>query len=1087
MITDGHYHYEQGRSWKITPILVKELSKGVTANFLILRESIDIITTIPSTGIVRGEDTRTSHTMKVIARIKEMSHHESPYNNGEPSHSTSKHQIMPPHQHRDKEEGNKDEESHQHESHRNKEMSHHESPYNKNDHKLGAGVARAPLSYIDESSIQGHSNRHHKSRGQPKIGDDPYDGTKGPLQMPDQWAPVAAFSSTGAPAATLSYNKVKKDGAPQPLRESVVEEKKESDVLPVDNEQRGGPKRKGRASADTAEEEKQETRRVFQMHPGAVWEGEDLEQGEDASVVADSPNESLPDSYDEAGLISAHVVEEPMTVSAVPTIDNDKRWSSWRRKTLLIGSLGVVVIVGLVVGLVVGMVKDTPATEPVVASSVVPGCVGSVALSWGDPHFVTFDNFEYDCQGVGDFVLVRALNGTFDVQARFTASSDKLVSTISAVAIAEGAQAPKIELILPDTPSSETSTVSGCPLDLYVNGERRNILSGSGQDDAVQVNVSDNRVNVAYPSSGATVTITAMHSSSGLSSSKNGCYLNTFVCLPESTPSLGNVVGLMGTPNNNISDDWMDSEGNNIELPSTLNERLYETAYTYCMENWCIRNAADSLFTYKESSTFIEKCDAPYPGSVDYESSSEELKAICGDRVACLIDGTVGGTEDAENALQTNQELEAARGDSQTPPPSSTLPPQTPSPTVVPTPPPIEPTPSPTLVSTTPVIEPTPVPTAATPAPVSPVAPIVEASADNDSCENAAGPLTVDGRALIGSNVNAKTTGPLCETNYVGPGVWSSFVGTGRRVMLSTCTDGTDFDTVLAVYSTSDGTCGSRKCIDVYDEGYYENSWCPAKGRADAITVDTVANELYYVAVIGDGFGTTGNFGLLAFDESNSCDNATGPLPVDGSITNGSNVNARMTGPLCETNYVGPGVWYTFVGTGRRVMLSTCTDRTDFDTVLAVYSTSDGTCGSLKCIDVYDEGYYENSWCPAKGRADAITVDTVANELYYVAVIGDGFGTTGNFGLLAFDESNSCDNATGPLPVDGSITNGSNVNARMTGPLCETRLCWSWRLVHVCRDGQTCHALNMHRQNRLRHGAGCIQHFRWHLWQPKMH
>src|SRR5210317_2626347 len=39
------------------------------------------------------------------------------------------------------------------------------------------------------------------------------------------------------------------------------------------------------------------------------------------------------------------------------------------------------------------------------AATIAGVCQGPKARVWGDPHFVTFDNLKYDCQGQGEFVI----------------------------------------------------------------------------------------------------------------------------------------------------------------------------------------------------------------------------------------------------------------------------------------------------------------------------------------------------------------------------------------------------------------------------------------------------------------------------------------------------------------------------------------------------------------------------------------------------------------------------------------------------------------------------------------------------------
>lgn len=46
-------------------------------------------------------------------------------------------------------------------------------------------------------------------------------------------------------------------------------------------------------------------------------------------------------------------------------------------------------------------------------------CVGHVASWSGDPHMRTFDGLKYDCQGEGEFHVLKSLDSTLEVQGRF--------------------------------------------------------------------------------------------------------------------------------------------------------------------------------------------------------------------------------------------------------------------------------------------------------------------------------------------------------------------------------------------------------------------------------------------------------------------------------------------------------------------------------------------------------------------------------------------------------------------------------------------------------------------------------------------
>jgi hypothetical protein len=92
----------------------------------------------------------------------------------------------------------------------------------------------------------------------------------------------------------------------------------------------------------------------------------------------------------------------------------------------------------------------------------------------------------------------------------------------------------------------------------------------------------------------------------------------------------------------------------------------------------------------------------------------------------------------------------------------------------------------------------------------------------------------------------------------------------------------------------------------------------------------------------------------------------------------------------CTTSVDGGGSFYTLVGTGGRITVSTCDALTDYDSKLFVYS---GTCGAYVCVAGNDDG----AGC---GIASSVAFNSVAGTSYLVFVSG-WEGDTGNFALLA--------------------------------------------------------------------------------------
>lgn len=114
------------------------------------------------------------------------------------------------------------------------------------------------------------------------------------------------------------------------------------------------------------------------------------------------------------------------------------------------------------------------------------------------------------------------------------------------------------------------------------------------------------------------------------------------------------------------ADDWRNLNGEIIPPPTTDAESLFSRAYSYCVENWCISDASNSLFTYGSDESFAEisKCGVPFSSEVEdavlniVENSSlnQDLSDVCGDSLVCLVDGVCGSITDAVEALD-NQEV----------------------------------------------------------------------------------------------------------------------------------------------------------------------------------------------------------------------------------------------------------------------------------------------------------------------------------------------------------------------------------------------------------------------------------------------
>ena len=323
-----------------------------------------------------------------------------------------------------------------------------------------------------------------------------------------------------------------------------------------------------------------------------------------------------------------------------------------------------------------------PTTQPVQTKSFPPvdlpmKCEGWVASWSGDPHMRTFDGLKYDCQGEGEFHVLKSLDSKFELQGRFVKfRDDKRPTVTKSVTLNTGDGHPIIQVNVPDDSSN------GCMPYMYVAQSKVPLhspeLEGIG-DDNVQIekilkrNKNDS-INswgyvIYYKDTKVQLTVQAKKSST------NGCVLAAKICLPYDYERLQNeqFVGLLGSPNDDKSDDWMQhtkNGGGHLPVPTNPKDLRYQPAYDFCVKNWCITGENDSLFTYADHESFLGYYNCGLPVDTKTEICTEnpeavlgtdlgmQLRTVCGpDNEACMIDGCIGGPEEAKKFLETQTDL----------------------------------------------------------------------------------------------------------------------------------------------------------------------------------------------------------------------------------------------------------------------------------------------------------------------------------------------------------------------------------------------------------------------------------------------
>jgi len=292
--------------------------------------------------------------------------------------------------------------------------------------------------------------------------------------------------------------------------------------------------------------------------------------------------------------------------------------------------------------------------------------------SYGDPHLITFDGYRYSFQTVGEFILAKSTDGTFEVQTRQSAVN-KSLSLNSAVAMKVGNN--RVAFYSKDFPDSNTNTP------LRINGKpavvQGNSLSIQGGGKIYKQ--SDSNYVVEWPT-GEKVALT-------IYGRGQFQYMDVFPLVFESQAN--QMVGLLGNVNGDAKDDLRFRSGDVLPSKSTYGDvrQLFERVSPIKLplgqlekvyfdklnkdfgNNWRV-NKEESLFDYpssKSTETFTDKAFPDAYLTLDMLSSTQlqQARTQCqnagveaGLLEGCLFDvGFTGYSEFASRAAQVSNIL----------------------------------------------------------------------------------------------------------------------------------------------------------------------------------------------------------------------------------------------------------------------------------------------------------------------------------------------------------------------------------------------------------------------------------------------
>jgi hypothetical protein len=205
----------------------------------------------------------------------------------------------------------------------------------------------------------------------------------------------------------------------------------------------------------------------------------------------------------------------------------------------------------------------------------------------------------------------------------------------------------------------------GCPLIMFVDKEMVDIsdtffngdLYGKDGDDVHVELIDGHWVRSTYKLDNDDFAVVELRQGGNGLGEMWSCHWDFWICLPESDEArfVLETVGLLGTPDGNTHNDWMDKDGNT--LPLELDNDL--SMIDYCYDNWCVGHD-DSLMTYHGDATYEDyKCEyEEYIEVVDRDCviTMDKIEEACRDMPpllmhGCEVDCCFGGCGDIQEVV----------------------------------------------------------------------------------------------------------------------------------------------------------------------------------------------------------------------------------------------------------------------------------------------------------------------------------------------------------------------------------------------------------------------------------------------------
>lgn len=283
----------------------------------------------------------------------------------------------------------------------------------------------------------------------------------------------------------------------------------------------------------------------------------------------------------------------------------------------------------------------------------------------------------------------------------------------------------------------------------------------------------------------------------------------------------------------------------------------------------------------------------------------------------------------------------------------------------------------------------------------------------NDMFTNAIS-ITQLNTPVVGSNIGAtkESNEPYHSGNPGGASIWYKWTAPSNTIVVIS-TEGSDFDTLLAVYTGS--TVQTLTAVASTDDDYYGSGF-------SKVTFTAVSNQTYYIAIDGYAYSSGADQGMVKITIQPvlppANDNFENRIILSGIIvqTTGSNLGAtaQSSEPYHSGFQASRSVWWQWTAPNSGyTMIST--EGSDFDTLVGVYTGT--TLATLSAVAGGDDDF--------NGLLTSKTIFYAqAGATYQIAV--DGYnGSSGKINLkIAQNLVSTNIYYTGFRPSEGFVSGG---------------------------------------------------------------